>query len=61
MSERKSNYEITRDRVESEFLKYDQESMIQKFHLVNDRDYLYIRFAAQDYRVDRRTDRKSVV
>ena len=57
MSKRKSNYEITRDRVESEFLKYDQESMIQKFHLVNDRDYLYIRFAAQDYRVDRRTGR----
>jgi len=57
MSERKSNYDITRDRVEGEFLKYSQESMIQKFRLVNDPDFLYIRFVAQDYRIDRKTGR----
>lgn len=57
MSERKSNYDVTRDRVESEFLKYDQDSMIEKFQLVNDPAYLYLRFTAQDYRVDRKTGR----
>ena len=57
MSERKSNYDVTRDRVESEFLKYDQESMIEKFHLVHDPNFLYIRFLSQDYRVNRKTGR----
>jgi len=57
MSERRSNYDVTRDRVEGEFLKYSQELMIQKFRLANDPDYLYIRFAAQDYRINRKTGR----
>lgn len=57
MSERKSNYDITRDRVESEFLKYNQDAMIEKFHLVYDADFLHLRFAAQDYRIDRKTGR----
>lgn len=55
--ERKSNYDITRDRVEGEFLKYDQEKMIEKFHLVNDKDYLYLRFLACSYRINRQTGR----
>ena len=54
---RKSNYEITRDRVEGEFSKYSQETMIRKFHLAHDPQYLYIRFVASDYRVDRATGR----
>ena len=57
MSERKGNYEITRDRVEGEFLKYDQDAMITKFSLVHDRDFLYVRFLARDYRVNRKTGR----
>ena len=57
MSEHKSNYDVTRDRVESEFLKYDQESMIEKFHLVHDTNFIYIRFLSQDYRINRRTGR----
>ena len=57
MSEHKSNYDVTRDRVESEFLKYDQESMIEKFHLAHDTNFIYIRFLSQDYRINRRTGR----
>ena len=57
MSERKSNYDVTRDRVESEFLKYDQDAMISKFGLKYDREYLYIRFVARDYRIGRKTGR----
>lgn len=57
MSERKSNYDVTRDRVESEFLKYNQDAMIEKFRLVYDADFLYLRFTARDYRIDRRTGR----
>lgn len=57
MNERKSNYDVTRDRVESEFLHYDQDGMIEKFRLDHDADYLYIRFLARDYRIGRRTGR----
>ena len=57
MCERKSNYDITRDRVENEFLKYDQDKIIKKFHLVHDTEYLYLRFLACDYRVSRKTGR----
>ena len=56
-TERKSNYDVTRDRVEGEFLKYDQDNMIEKFHLVFDENFLYLRFLACDYRVNRKTGR----
>lgn len=39
-----SNYEITRNRMRDEFIKYDQEKMIQKFSLKNDRQHLYLDF-----------------
>ena len=57
MAEQRSNYDQARDRAEGEFIKYDQEAMIAKFHLRHDERYLYLRFIAQDYRVDRRTGR----
>lgn len=50
---RMSNYEITKRRMRKEFLKYDQEKMIQKFHLRHDSDYLYISFLGRSYRIDR--------
>lgn len=56
-TERKSNYDVTRDRVEGEFLKYDQKTMIEKFHLRFDEAYLYLCFLSCDYRVDRKTGR----
>lgn len=55
--ERRSNYDLTRDRVEGEFLKYDQEAMIKKFHLPYDGEYLYLRFLACGYQIDRETGR----
>ena len=57
MENRKSNYDLTRDRVEGEFLKYDQYKMIEKFHLDHDADYIFLRFLSCDYRVNRRTGR----
>lgn len=53
--ERISNYEITKRRVQSEFLKYDQEKMIRKFALKSDKNYLYIKFIGHFYRIDRKT------
>lgn len=53
--ERISNYEITKRRVQSEFLKYDQEKMIRKFTLKFDENYLYIKFIGHLYRIDRHT------
>lgn len=55
--ERKSNYDVTRDRVEGEFLKYDQKNMIEKFHLAYAEEYLYVRFLSSDYRISRKTGR----
>lgn len=55
--ERKSNYEITRDRMELEFLKHSQGEMIEKFHLEHSRDFLWIRFLGQGYRINRHTGR----
>lgn len=55
--ERKSNYDVTRDRVEGEFLKYDQSKMVEKFQLGHDESYLYLTFLACGYRIDRKTGR----
>ena len=53
--ERISNYEITKRRVQGDFLKYDQEKMIRKFNLQSDENYLYIKFIGHLYRIDRKT------
>lgn len=53
--ERISNYEITKRRVQREFLKYNQEKMIEKFHLKSDEDFLYIKFIGRFYRLDRKS------
>ncbi len=58
---RPSNYEIMRDRMEMEFIKYDQAKMIQKFSLQHDADFLYIRFAGREYRIGRKSGRVGVV
>lgn len=57
MGNRRSNYDITRDRVEGEFPRYDQEAVIEKFHLAHDGDYIYLRFIALDYQISRKTGR----
>jgi hypothetical protein len=50
-----SNYEITKYRVQGDFLKYDQEKMIEKFSLKSDEQYLYINFIGHLYRINRQT------
>ena len=50
-----SNYEITKRRVQKEFIKYDQEKMIQKFSLDSDEEFLYIKFFGRLYRIHRKT------
>ena len=52
--ERLSNYEITKRRVQGDFLKYDQENMIRKFSLQYDESYLYITFLGHLYRIHRK-------
>lgn len=53
----RSNYDITRDAMEREFLKYDQSQMIERFGLSHDREYLYVRFVGTRYRVNRGSGR----
>ena len=49
-----SNYEIMRNQMRSEFIKYDQTMMIQKYSLKNDSEYLYLDFVLRHYRIDRK-------
>ena len=42
--ERRSNYDITRDRLERDFLQYDQEAMLRRVPLRHDADYFYLTF-----------------
>ena len=37
-----SNYEIMRNRMRDEFLKYDQDKILKKYDLKYDDDYIYI-------------------
>lgn len=49
----KSNYELMRDSMQLEFLKYNQQHMIEKFQLKYDERYLYLRFVGRNYRISR--------
>lgn len=49
-----SNYEIMRNQMRSEFIKYDQTRMIQKYSLKNDTKYLYLDFVLRHYRINRK-------
>lgn len=49
-----SNYEIMRNQMRKEFIKYDQEKMIQKFKLNFDEDFLYLDFMCRNYRINRK-------
>ena len=49
---KKSNYDITRDKMEQEFVRYDQKQMIEKFHLEHTPDHLFIRLAGETFRED---------
>ena len=55
--ERRSNYDITRDRLERDFLQYDQAAMLRRIPLRHDADYLYLTFLRREYRIGRKTGR----
>lgn len=48
-----TNYELMRNRMRGEFVKYDQQNMIDKFHLKSDENCLYIGFVGRNYRIHR--------
>ncbi len=50
-----SNYELMSVQMRSEFLKYDQDRMIEKLDLRHDDEFLYIRFCGREYSVNRNT------
>ena len=55
--ERRSNYDITRDRLERDFLQYDQAAMLRRIPLRHDADYFYLTFLRREYRIDRKSGR----
>lgn len=50
-----TNYEVMRNSMRSEFVKYNQEKMIEKFGLKHDNTYIYIEFVKRNYRIGRNT------
>lgn len=52
-----SNYDLTRDRMEQEFVRYDQERMIRQFQLEHTEEHLFLSFIGETYRVGRKTGR----
>ena len=42
--ERRSNYEVTRDRLERDFLQYEQADILRRVPLEHDEAYLYLTF-----------------
>ena len=51
--ETKSNYDVMRDQMRGEFVKYDQDKMIKKFSLTSDDNYIYLEFIKRPYRIGR--------
>ncbi len=51
------NYEIARDRAQEYFLGFDQNAIIERWHLQYDEKYLYVDFLGRKYAVCRKTGR----
>ena len=52
-----SNYEKMKREMQGHFLDFDQETMIRRFGLEHDAEYLYITFVKRPYRICRNTGR----
>lgn len=50
-----NNYLIQAQQAKERFLTYDQQKLIDKFHLEHDETYLYPRLAGRRYRLHRKT------
>ena len=53
--ERKDNYAIQAGMAKQRFLGYDQQTLIRKFRLEYDEEYLYIKLLCKPYRINRTT------
>lgn len=49
------NYERSRDRAQAYFLNFDQQTMIDTWHLRHDDNFLYLTFFGKSYSICRRT------
>jgi hypothetical protein len=49
------NYEVSRDRAQQYFLNFDQEKLLNTWHLRHDDAYIYTDFLGQSYRICRAT------
>lgn len=53
--EKRDNYKIQAAQARARFLTYDQQSLIRKFRMKADAEYLYTRMLATPYRISRTT------
>ena len=53
--EKRDNYKIQAQRARERFLTYDQQTLIRKFRMKADEEYLYTRMLATPYRISRVT------
>ena len=53
--QKKSNYEIQAENAILSFPQWDHEKIAKKFNLNLDKDYLYIKFIGQNYKLNRKT------
>ena len=51
----KSNYDIQAEKAQLEFPKWNHEAIARKFDLIYNKQYLYINFINQKYRINRET------
>lgn len=55
MNQWKSNYDIQAEKAQLEFPKWDHKAIADKFNLIYDKEYLYINFINQKYRINGET------
>ena len=51
--EKRDNYQIQMQQAKRHFLTYDQDMLIEKFHLKADMEYLFVNFLCKPYRINR--------
>ena len=55
MGTKMNNYEKTKENIRPRFLEYDQEEMIEKFHLDHNEKDLFVDFTGNRYKICRKT------
>jgi len=49
------NYQLSRDRAQDYFLHFDQQAIMDTWHLPFDEEWLHVTFFAETYRINRKT------